>query len=74
MDDDRMPDHTEDPREQEAGRGGYPETNPAGTMPGDAAPGPGSAGGGDTESGAPSPATDEETDRERSTGNPGAAG
>jgi hypothetical protein len=43
-------------------------------MPGDAAPGPGSEGGGDTESGAPSPATDEETDRERSTGNPGAAG
>jgi hypothetical protein len=71
MDDERPADHTEDPREQEIAGGGYPETNPAGDE--DAAGGPDRSGG-DTGSNAPSPASDKETDREKSTGNPGAAG
>jgi hypothetical protein len=73
MDDDRPADHTEDPREQETGGGGYPETNPAGAEEDDAA-GASDRSGGDTGSAAPSPSTDEETDRDKSTGNPGAAG
>ena len=68
MADDTTPDHTEDPRKQEEGSGGYPETTPAGTK--------GDGGerkrAGDTD--APSPSTDKEGDREHSTGNPGAAG
>ena len=34
--DDPKPDHTEDPREQETGSGGYPETTPSGTQDEDA--------------------------------------
>jgi hypothetical protein len=77
MTDDAGPDHTQDPREQRTGQSGYPETNP-----GDAAPGEGTADGPEGESGrgggdtgdAPSPSTEKEADRTRSTGNPGAAG
>ncbi|HEV7751923.1 MAG TPA: hypothetical protein VGO71_10295 [Baekduia sp.] len=84
-DDDRKPDHTDDPREQDTTSGGYPESNPGGTQDDDAESNPGGTqdddaeggrdrSGGDTGSGAPSPSTDKETDRGASTGNPGAAG
>jgi hypothetical protein len=72
MDEERPADHSEDPREQEVAGGGYPETSPAGTD-GDAA-GARDRSGGDTGSRAPSPSTDKETDRDKATGNPGAAG
>ena len=66
-DEQTQPDHTEDPRKQEEGSGGYPESTPAG-----------SEGGGEREregdTDAPSPSTDKETDRSHSTGNPDAAG
>jgi hypothetical protein len=68
------PDHTEDPREQGTGQGGYPETNPEQAIPDEAEDRPRSEGGGDSDSDAPSPSTDREADRERTTGNPGAAG
>jgi hypothetical protein len=68
--DDRTPDHTEDPRKQETGTGGYPESTPGGSE-GDDAGGPDK----DSASGdAPSPSTDKEADRGASTGNPDAAG
>jgi hypothetical protein len=35
-DDDRKPDHTDDPRKQDTGGGGYPETTPSGTEDEDA--------------------------------------
>jgi hypothetical protein len=35
--DDPKPDHTDDPRKQETGGGGYPETTPSGTEDEDAA-------------------------------------
>jgi hypothetical protein len=66
-DDDRSPDHTEDPRKQATGSGGYPESTPEGTE------GDGERerkGGAD----APSPSTEKEADRGHSTGNPNAAG
>jgi hypothetical protein len=70
MSDDHGHDHTEDPRKQEQGTGGYPESTPAGSE-GDTAGGPEKRdGGGD----APSQSTDKEADREQSTGNPDAAG
>jgi hypothetical protein len=62
------PDHTDDPREQEEGTGGYPESNPGGSDPG----GGDRSREGDTD--APSPSTDKEADRGASTGNPDAAG
>jgi hypothetical protein len=68
--DDRRPDHTEDPRKQEEGSGGYPESTPAATE-GDTARHREEDGATDD---APSQATDEEADREQSTGNPDAAG
>jgi hypothetical protein len=68
--DDHGHDHTEDPRTQEQGSGGYPESTPAG-----------SEGAGDRQreedgasAEAPSPSTDKEADRDQSTGNPDAAG
>jgi len=68
--DEHAHDHTEDPRKQEQGSGGYPESTPGG-----------SEGGGEREreedgaSGdAPSQSTDKEADRDSSTGNPDAAG
>jgi hypothetical protein len=69
MADERSADHTEDPRKQEEGTGGYPESQPGAA---------GDGGGddrdrkGDTD--APSPSTDKEADRGHSTGNPNAAG
>jgi hypothetical protein len=69
-DDDQQPDHTEDPRKQETGTGGYPESTPGGTE-GDDAGGPDESG---AASDAPSQSTDEEADRDASTGNPDAAG
>jgi hypothetical protein len=72
MSEERAPDHTEDPRKQDTGTGGYPESNPEPAAP-DGPGGPGNAGGGDTGD-APSPSTDKEADREASTGNPDAAG
>ncbi|HEX5927504.1 MAG TPA: hypothetical protein VFY45_27050 [Baekduia sp.] len=70
MSDDHGHDHTEDPRKQELGSGGYPESTPAGTEA-DKAGRPDES----TESdNAPSQSTDEEADREHSTGNPNAAG
>jgi hypothetical protein len=63
-------DHTEDPRKQEQGSGGYPESTPAGTE-GDKAGGPDKDGASDD---APNQSTDKEADREQSTGNPNAAG
>jgi hypothetical protein len=62
------PDHTDDPRDQDEGSGGYPETNPAGSDD----EGTGRKREGDTD--APSPSTDKEADRGDSTGNPDAAG
>jgi hypothetical protein len=70
MSDDDQPDHTEDPRKQETGTGGYPESTPGGTEGGDAG-GPDEDASGDA---APSQSTDKEADREQSTGNPDAAG
>ncbi|MBI5105528.1 MAG: hypothetical protein HZB46_11225 [Solirubrobacterales bacterium] len=67
MEHEREPDITEDPREKGTGEAGYPEENPAGEGGTDRS-------GGDRGSGAPSPSTGEEADREQSTGNPGAAG
>lgn len=72
-DDDRPADQTEDPREQETGKGGYPESNPAGADDDDATGGRDRSGA-DIGSRAPSPATEKETDRDKSTGNPDAAG
>jgi hypothetical protein len=73
----REPDHTDDPREQDTGSGGYPESHPQETTPREGAdPGPERsehAGGGDT-GGAPSTSTPDEADRESTTGNPDAAG
>jgi hypothetical protein len=66
-DDERKPDHTDDPRKQEEGAGGYPESTPSGTEGGG-----GRDRAGDTD--APSPSTDKEADRGHSTGNPNAAG
>jgi hypothetical protein len=67
--DDPKPDHTDDPREQDVGTGGYPESSPGGTEDDDAdAPRERSG------DGAPSPSTDKEADRTASTGNPRAAG
>ncbi|QEC47208.1 hypothetical protein FSW04_06120 [Baekduia soli] len=74
MDDDRRADHTDDPRDQDTGQGGYPEAQPGGATPDEGEGGTGSTGGGAAGSEAPSPATDEESERQRSTGNPGAAG
>lgn len=71
MADEEQPDHTEDPRKQETGTGGYPESTPGGTE-GDDAGGP--SGDDAASDAAPSPSTDEEDDREASTGNPDAAG
>jgi hypothetical protein len=66
MADQQTPDHTEDPRKQKEGSGGYPETTQAGTE------GAGSREReGDTD--APSPSTDKEADHGRSAGNPDAA-
>jgi hypothetical protein len=70
MDDDPKPDHTDDPREQDVGTGGYPESSPGGTEDDDAT----DAQGGDGDSAAPRPSTDKEADRTASTGNPRAAG
>ncbi len=66
--DERQPDLSEDPRHQESGRGGYPESAPGEQVPG-----------GDGEpdrdtSGAPSESSPEKGDAGQSTGNPGAAG
>jgi hypothetical protein len=72
--DDPKPDHTEDPREQDTGSGGYPESNPSGADGGPAEGGARDRSGGDTDSDAPSPSTDKEADRGASTGNPDAAG
>lgn len=72
MADEEQPDHTEDPRKQETGTGGYPEATPGGSEGDESVPthsGP-EDGGAD----APSPSTDKEADREHSTGNPDAAG
>jgi hypothetical protein len=69
MADEDQPDHTEDPRKQETGTGGYPESTPGGSEGDD-------AGGADDDGGpdAPSTSTDKEADRGHSTGNPDAAG
>jgi len=65
------PDHTDDPREQGTGQGGYPETNPKGVQDDDAADGPQTTG---SDTDAPSQSTDKEADRGSATGNPDAAG
>ena len=70
MADDEQPDHTEDPRKQETGTGGYPESTPGGSEGGKA----GDQSGGSADEDAPSPSTDKEADRDASTGNPDAAG
>lgn len=69
-DDDRRPDHTDDPREQEVGTGGYPESTPAGTE-GDRDEQPAADADGRD---APGTSSGKEADREHSTGNPDAAG
>jgi hypothetical protein len=64
----REPDLSEDPRGQETGAGGYPESAPAGQDPGqgagDRGPSPD----------APSTSAPEEGDPGQATGNPDAAG
>jgi hypothetical protein len=75
--DEEMPDHTEDPRKQDVGEGGYPETQEGGAgddPTGGAGPARDAKKGGGERGGAPSPSTGKEADREHSTGNPGAAG
>lgn len=67
MDEDREPDHTEDPRKAGTGDGGHPEENPAGE------------GGGGTpserdDSGAPDTSSPSEGNAGQATGNPDAAG
>jgi hypothetical protein len=71
MADDEQPDHTEDPRKQETGTGGYPESTPGGSEGDDADR---KAGGDGSAAGAPSHADQDESDREKTTGNPNAAG
>jgi hypothetical protein len=70
MSDDHGHDHTEDPRKQEQGTGGYPESTPAGTE-GDKAGRPDKGAESDD---APGTSTDKEADREHASGNPNAAG
>jgi hypothetical protein len=70
MSDDHGHDHTEDPRKQEQGSGGYPESTPEGTE-GDTAEQPDKDA---SSNDAPSQSTDKEADREHSTGNPDVAG
>jgi hypothetical protein len=65
--DDRSADHTEDPRKQEEGSGGYPESTPGGSE----GAGPRKRKGGE---GSPGTAPGDEADREKTTGNPNAAG
>jgi hypothetical protein len=67
----RSPDHTEDPREQQEGTGGYPEATPGPSDGSDEGAGERSRAG-DTD--APSGSTSKEADRGHSTGNPDAAG
>lgn len=65
------PDHSGDPRDQGTGQG-YPES-----QPGEATPQEGTDSGPEAGTGgadAPEQATDQETDRAQSTGNPNAAG
>jgi hypothetical protein len=64
----REPNPSEDPREQEHGQGGYPESGPGGQ--------PGSGGGQDERdtSGAPDTSSPNEGDPDQATGNPDAAG
>jgi hypothetical protein len=69
MDDERTPDHTDDPREQGTGQG-YPESNPAEATPREGTDEGPEAGTG--QSGPPS--TEREKDRGQTTGNPDAAG
>lgn len=69
-DEDDQPDHSEDPRKQETGTGGYPESTPGGSEGGQA----GDQRGGTADADAPSPSTEKEADRDHSTGNPDAAG
>jgi hypothetical protein len=68
--DEHAHDHTEDPRKQEQGSGGYPESTPAGTEGGKAGEPDKSRAPED----APSQSTDEEGDSQQATGNPDAAG
>jgi hypothetical protein len=68
MDDEREPDLSEDPRQQDEGQGGYPEDDPTGT-----------GGGGEDRSGsggASAPDSDSARDEDAgdATGNPDAAG
>ncbi len=65
----REPNPSEDPREQEEGSGGYPESSPVG----DPAGGDGGQDESDT-SGAPDTSSPEEGDAGQATGNPDAAG
>ena len=68
----REPATDEDPREQEAGSGGYPETQPPGHDPGGAEPDPGGDAGGSAD--APDTSSPSEGDAGQATGTPGAAG
>jgi hypothetical protein len=72
-DQDDQPDHTEDPRTQSTGSGGYPESTHEGTE-GDQRGGPEGDGESEESKRAPDTSNDKESDREHSTGNPGAAG
>ena len=69
--DPQQTDFDEDPRRQEEGTGGYPESTPGGTEGGHAGSRQGGTADGDA---APSQSTDKEADRDHSTGNPDAAG
>jgi hypothetical protein len=65
----REPNPSEDPREQDQGSGGYPEESQGGD--------PGAGSGGQDErdtSDAPSPSSPHEGDADQATGNPDAAG
>jgi hypothetical protein len=70
QEDEHAHDHTEDPRKQEKGTGGYPESTPAGSEGGKA----GGPDHDDASDDAPSQSTDEEGDSQQATGNPDAAG
>jgi hypothetical protein len=71
MDDtEQQADHTDDPREQGTGQGGYPESNPEGAEDQDAEGGTRDGDGDD----APSSSSEHEGDPGQATGNPDAAG
>ena len=74
MSDDRETDHTQDPREQGTGQGGYPESQQEGTSPKEGTKDGPEGGAGGKQDDAPSTSSSEDGDSQQATGNPDAAG